>query len=225
MTEQEEITMSHNAHETTRADDDGCRCHMIDAPAIDTAPFSPPGVSRGGFLRRSAVGLALPAGLALIGQPVVRALAGSDVEAATYDPVPATAKGPAIPSKGYLVQQIGAGLYYLTDGIYQMMFLTSGQGVIAVDAPPTIGHNILRAIAEVTSEPVTHVIYSHVHADHIGAAVLYPHDAVRIAHSLHSEVVLLDVASRRPVCQTVPGPCVCNRTLALDAVPDWRYAW
>jgi glyoxylase-like metal-dependent hydrolase (beta-lactamase superfamily II) len=183
MTEQEEISMSHNAHETTRADDDGCRCHMIDDPALDTSPSSTAGVSRGAFLRRSAVGLALPAGLALAGQPVARALAGSDAEAATYDPVPATAKGPAIPSKGYLVQQIGAGLYFLTDGLYQMMFLTTGQGVIAVDAPPTIGHNILRAIAEVTTEPVTHVVYSHVHADHIGAAVLYPHDAVRIANT------------------------------------------
>jgi glyoxylase-like metal-dependent hydrolase (beta-lactamase superfamily II) len=64
-----------------------------------------------------------------------------------------------------------------------MMFLTTGQGVIAVDAPATIGHKILRAIGEVTSEPVTHVVYSHLHADHIGAAVLYPHDAVRIVHT------------------------------------------
>lgn len=167
--------MSHKPHETTQAEEDGCRCHMIDAPTRDVAASSHLGVSRRGF--------ALPAGLALAEQPVARALAGRDAEAATYDPVPATAKGPSIPSKGYLVQLIGAGLYYLTDGVYQMMFLTIGQGVIAVDAPPTIGHNILRAIGEVTSEPVTHVNYSHVHADHIGAAVLYPHDAVRIAHT------------------------------------------
>jgi len=174
--------MNHNPHDTTPVEDDGCRCHTID-PAHDVASALSPGMSRGGFLRRSAVGLALPAGLALAGQPVARALAGGDPTTPTYDPVPATAKGPAIPSKGYLLQQLGAGLYYLTDGVYQMMFLTTGQGVIAVDAPPTIGHNILRAIAEVTSEPVTHVIYSHVHADHIGAAVLYPHDAMRIAHT------------------------------------------
>ena len=161
--------MNHEPHETAQHEGDACRCHAQHAPAHDVAPAPSPGVSRGGFLRRSAVGLALPAGLALAGQPVARVLAGRDTSATTYDPVPATAKGPAIPSKGYLVQQIGAGLYYLTDGVYQMMFLTTGHGVIAVDAPPTIGHNILRAIAEVTSEPVTHVVYSHVHADHIGA--------------------------------------------------------
>ena len=48
------------------------------------------------------------------------------------------------------------------------------EGVIVVDAPPSIGENILAAIAEVTDEPITHVIYSHSHADHIGAAGIYP---------------------------------------------------
>jgi glyoxylase-like metal-dependent hydrolase (beta-lactamase superfamily II) len=175
--------MNHEPHDTAQHDDDACRCQAQQAPAPEVASAPSGGVSRGGFLRRSAVGLALPAGLALAGQPVARALAGRNTSATTFDPVPAAAKGPAIPSTGYLVEQIGAGLYHLTDGLYQMMFLTTGQGVIAVDAPPTIGHNILRAIGAVTSEPVTHVVYSHVHADHIGAAVLYPHDAVRIAHT------------------------------------------
>ncbi len=175
--------MSHDPHGTKHPDHDDCHCHAPDAPARDAGDAATLGVSRGSFLRRSAAGLALPAGLALAGQPVARALAGRDASTPTYDPVPATTKEPAIPSKGYLLQQLGASLYYLTDGVYQMMFLTTGQGVIAVDAPPTIGHNILRAIGEVTSEPVTHVVYSHVHADHIGAAVLYPHDAVRIAHT------------------------------------------
>ena len=62
------------------------------------------------------------------------------------------------------------------------MFLTTGEGVIVVDAPPTIGDKILKAIAEVTDEPITHVIYSHSHADHIGAAGLFPASATYIAH-------------------------------------------
>ncbi|MCP3822014.1 MBL fold metallo-hydrolase [Streptomyces sp. A3M-1-3] len=73
-------------------------------------------------------------------------------------------------------------MYWLTDGSYQMMFLATGAGVVVVDAPPTLGHSILRAIAEVTSQPITHVVYSHHHADHIGAAAIYPSKAVRIAH-------------------------------------------
>ena len=101
----------------------------------------------------------------------------------TVAPVPTTAFGPAIPQdKGYLVEEIGDGLYWVTEGAYQVMFLTTGEGVIAVDAPPTIGEKYLQAIAEVTDEPITHVIYSHSHADHIAAASMFPANAVFIAH-------------------------------------------
>jgi glyoxylase-like metal-dependent hydrolase (beta-lactamase superfamily II) len=62
-----------------------------------------------------------------------------------------------------------------------MLFVVSSAGVIVIDAPPTLGQNILRAIASVTSTPITHVIYSHSHADHIGAASIFPSTAVRIA--------------------------------------------
>ena len=54
-----------------------------------------------------------------------------------------------------------------------MIFLVTAEGVVAVDAPPTIGNNILRAMASVTKARVTHAIYSHHHADHTGAMVLY----------------------------------------------------
>ncbi|SIR94073.1 MBL fold metallo-hydrolase [Micromonospora avicenniae] len=104
-------------------------------------------------------------------------------------PVPPAAKGPAIPAKGYLVEELGDDLYWLTDGMYQMMFLVSDEGVIAVDAPPTLGNNILRAIREVTPRPVTDVVYSHHHADHIGAAVLYPSTARRYAHVDAAEIL------------------------------------
>ena len=105
------------------------------------------------------------------------------VHVPTAAPVPDSAKGPAIPQdKGYLVEDLGDGLYWLTDGTYQVMFMTTGEGVIAVDAPPSIGDKYLQAIAEVTDEPITHVIYSHSHADHIAAASMFPADAVYIAH-------------------------------------------
>jgi glyoxylase-like metal-dependent hydrolase (beta-lactamase superfamily II) len=98
-------------------------------------------------------------------------------------PVPKVAFGPEIPQdKGYLVEEIRDGLYWVTEGAYQIIFLTTGEGVIVVDAPPTIGQNILKAIGDVTSEPITHIIYSHTHADHIGAASLYPSDAIYITH-------------------------------------------
>ncbi len=99
----------------------------------------------------------------------------------TYVPVPAAAKGPAIPEKGYLVEEIKDKLYYITDGTYQMMFLVSDAGVIVVDAPQSLGTKILPAIAEVTDKPITHVIYSHAHADHVAAMSIYPPEATYIA--------------------------------------------
>ena len=86
------------------------------------------------------------------------------------------------PEKGYFVVEIANGLYWLNDFAYQVMFLTTGEGVIVVDVPPSMGENILNAIAEVTDEPITHVIYSHIHKDHIGAANIFPDTVTIIAH-------------------------------------------
>ena len=98
-------------------------------------------------------------------------------------PVPKSAYGVPIPKdKGYVVEEVKDGLYWVTEGAYTAMFLTTGKGVIVVDAPPSIGDKMLKAINDVTKEPVTHVVYSHAHADHIGAASMFPKDATYIAH-------------------------------------------
>jgi glyoxylase-like metal-dependent hydrolase (beta-lactamase superfamily II) len=103
--------------------------------------------------------------------------------AAKATTIPESAKGPAIPAaKGYLVQEIRDGLYWVTDGTYNTMFLVTAKGVVAVDAPPSIGQNYLKAIKEVTDKPVKYVIYSHSHLDHIGAAAAIFKDATFIAH-------------------------------------------
>lgn len=115
-------------------------------------------------------------------------------------PVPDNAKGPQIDySKGYLVEEISEGLYWVTEGAYQGMFLVTGEGVIVVDAPPSIGQNYLKAIEEVTDEPITHVIYSHAHNDHIGAASMFPEDATIIAHKLTAEKLEIRNDPNRPV--------------------------
>jgi glyoxylase-like metal-dependent hydrolase (beta-lactamase superfamily II) len=95
--------------------------------------------------------------------------------------IPEAAKGPPIPAKGYLVQEIRDPLYWVTDGSYNTMFLVTDKGVVAIDAPPSIGKNYLKAIAEVTDKPITYVIYSHAHLDHIGAAGIFPKNATFIA--------------------------------------------
>jgi glyoxylase-like metal-dependent hydrolase (beta-lactamase superfamily II) len=75
--------------------------------------------------------------------------------------------------------------------------------VVLVDAPPTIGHNLLRAINEVTQangrpSKVTHFVYSHSHADHNGAASLFGPDVVRIGHEQCRELLERDKDPHRP---------------------------
>jgi hypothetical protein len=83
-----------------------------------------------------------------------------------YAPVPQTSLGPALNDHGYHVGRVERNLYWVTDGTYQAAFLTTPDGVVLFDAPPTIGHNLQRAIDEIAaanrvSNTVTHLIYSH----------------------------------------------------------------
>src|SRR5437867_6582378 len=89
-----------------------------------------------------------------------------------YAPVPQTALGPALNQQGYYVGRVERNLYWVTDGTYQAAFLTTSDGVVLFDAPPTIGHNLQRAIDEIADSNseinrVRCLVYSHHHADHI----------------------------------------------------------
>ena len=79
---------------------------------------------------------------------------------------------PIDPQKGYLVKQLKPDVYMMTDGHYEAMFVVTGKGVVLFDAPPSMAKYISQAIAEITSEPLIDLVYSHVHVDHIGGASL-----------------------------------------------------
>ncbi|MEH0935819.1 MBL fold metallo-hydrolase [Micromonospora psammae] len=113
-------------------------------------------------------------------------------------PVPPVARGPEIPEAGYVVEEIADGVFWVSEGMYQMMFVVTDEGVVAVDAPPTLGHNILRAIRGVTDRPITHVVYSHQHSDHVGAMSVYPEDVPRYAHRITAERLALLNDPHRP---------------------------
>lgn len=88
------------------------------------------------------------------------------------------------PDNGLLISDLGGGLFVaseLASQVYQAMFLVHSHGVIMVDAPPTLMDtangapflvtNLLGAIDDISGgKPVTHLIYSHIHRDHIGGA-------------------------------------------------------
>lgn len=74
------------------------------------------------------------------------------------------------PQKGYLVQKVKPDVYVMTDGIYQSAFVTTGKGVILFDAPESLAKHIVKAVADVTQEPIVQLVYSHAHLDHIAGA-------------------------------------------------------
>lgn len=120
-----------------------------------------------------------------------------------YAPVPATAFGPALNEQGYYVGRVERNLYWITDGVYQSAFLTTPDGVVLFDAPPTIGHNIQRAVDEIAaangvSNKVKYLIYSHHHADHNGASSLFGNDVTRIGHEETRRLILRDDDPAKP---------------------------
>jgi glyoxylase-like metal-dependent hydrolase (beta-lactamase superfamily II) len=120
-----------------------------------------------------------------------------------YAPLPENAVGPALNEQGYYVDRVERNLYYVTDGTYMCAFLTTSDGVVVLDAPPTLGNNIQRAIDEIASaeglsNKVEYVIYTHHHSDHVGAASLFPTSATRIGHEETRNLLLRDNDPARP---------------------------
>jgi glyoxylase-like metal-dependent hydrolase (beta-lactamase superfamily II) len=91
------------------------------------------------------------------------------------------AKAPVIdPRKGYVVEELKPDVFMITEGAYESVFVTTGKGVVLVDAPPSFAQHIAQAVAEKTSEPIVEMVYSHVHVDHIGGAGLIQKQNPRI---------------------------------------------
>jgi hypothetical protein len=68
-----------------------------------------------------------------------------------YAPVLQASLGPAVNDQGYYVGRVEPNLYWVTDGDYHSAFLTTRDGVVLFDAPPSIGHNLQRAVDEVAA--------------------------------------------------------------------------
>src|SRR6185295_19205813 len=115
--------------------------------------------------------------------PNMASIAPIVVRIGKYLDVPAPSQRTAInPARGYQLQDIDRGLYMVTDGAYQSMFLVYDHGVVVIDAPPSYAAHLPQAIAEVSDKPITHIVYSHSHIDHIaGTKTLGGHPTI-IAH-------------------------------------------
>ncbi|WP_055530552.1 MBL fold metallo-hydrolase [Streptomyces graminilatus] len=156
------------------------------------------------FLKRMATAAAIPTAAAVLGTALPGTATASERDGLPdYAAIPAGSVGPDRNADGYFAGRIKGNLYWVTDSFYQAMFLTTRDGVVLVDAPPTIGHNLLRAIQEVTRAngrpgKVTHLVYSHSHADHIGASSIFGRNVVRIGHTETRRLLRIAADPNRP---------------------------
>jgi hypothetical protein len=72
----------------------------------------------------------------VVAHPAVATIDTSDLP--DFAPVPRSARGPALNEHGYYVGRVERNLYWITDGTYTSAFLTTSDGVVVLDAPPTI---------------------------------------------------------------------------------------
>ena len=59
---------------------------------------------------------------------------GDAADLPDYAPIPKSALGPALNEQGYDVERVERNLYAVTDGTYQLAFLTTSDGVVLLDA-------------------------------------------------------------------------------------------
>lgn len=132
--------------------------------------------------------------------PAMPPIAPIGVRTEKYLDVPESAKGPAVdPAKGYRLQELGKGLYLITDNAIQSMFMVYDGGVVVIDAPQAFAAKIPQAVAEVTANPITHLVYSHSHADHIGGAKTLGGHPIIIAQQETLRLLKRDADPNRPL--------------------------
>jgi len=132
--------------------------------------------------------------------PNMPAIAPIGVRIGKYRDVPPSAQGPAVdPKKGYRLQELGRGLYLITDNAIQSMLMVHDKGVVVLDAPQALAAHIPQAVAEISDKPITHVIYSHSHADHIGGMKALGEQRTIIAHEETLRLLKRDADPNRPL--------------------------
>jgi glyoxylase-like metal-dependent hydrolase (beta-lactamase superfamily II) len=114
-----------------------------------------------------------------------------------FAPLPEQARPQPDTAEGYRLQKVGKGAHVVIAGPVQTVFVVTTDGVVLIDAPPRIVDKVQHAIASVTDKPVTHLIYSHSHHDHIGGAAKFP-NAIRIAERETARTLDLSPDPDRP---------------------------
>jgi glyoxylase-like metal-dependent hydrolase (beta-lactamase superfamily II) len=123
----------------------------------------------------------------------------SSAPAKTYAPLPPGAKPLPVPPEGYRLEKIGPAAYGVVVGNAQSAFVVTRTGVVLIDAPASFATALPAAVKRITDKPVTHLIYSHSHSDHIGASSVFGPRVVRIGHRETADILRQNADPARPV--------------------------
>jgi glyoxylase-like metal-dependent hydrolase (beta-lactamase superfamily II) len=109
-------------------------------------------------------------------------------------------------TRPYYLQRLTTRTYFFGGGFYTATFYVGDQGVLVFDPPEGQGSHLLQAISEATDLPVTAIVYSHGHADHmIGAP-----DLLKAASAAGRDVRIIasteTVEKLRVVKSSMPAP-------------------
>ncbi|MCE7010264.1 MBL fold metallo-hydrolase [Kibdelosporangium philippinense] len=119
----------------------------------------------------------------------------------TFLPLPLESKPRPVPPEGYILDRVGDAMYVVTAGGNQTPFVVTRIGVVLIDAPPSLANFLPAAIRRVTNKRVTHIIYSHSHADHIAGAAAFG-NVFRIAHEETAQTMRIARDPNRPMPTT-----------------------
>ena len=84
----------------------------------------------------------------------------------------------------YILQRVTDRVYWYQRQFYGTIFYVGDAGVLLIDPLGYQGPYIQKAIQSVTDLPITAIMYSHNHADHIGAAPYFVEEAQKAGRTL-----------------------------------------
>ena len=68
----------------------------------------------------------------------------------------------------FQIQRLSESVYWVSVSYYNVTVIVGNESVLLIDAPIARGKRILEAIKTITNKPLSAIVYSHAHSDHVG---------------------------------------------------------
>ncbi|MBV7337749.1 MBL fold metallo-hydrolase [Chloroflexi bacterium TSY] len=109
-----------------------------------------------------------------------------------------TDDGPPPPPPPATMTELSDGVYHYYGGFYSSLVVVTNEGVLITDTANALrAAELQAAIAELTDQPVTHIVLTHEHYDHVGGTEIFA-DAEIICHAICNTVFQIDEYGMAP---------------------------